>query len=92
MVFDWSVVVMSGQIIEEETIHGIFFGVDLHKKVSQLAALRESKPGSQLRFPNDTGTVEKVLKKLPQGSKIALEATGSWWWFVEVAQKTAMTS
>ena len=65
-----------------------FVGVDLHKKVSQLAALREPKPASQLRFPNNTVTVEKVLKKLPQGSKIALEATGSWWWFVELAQKT----
>jgi transposase len=28
------------------------------------------------------------LKKLPQGSKIALEATGSWWWFVDLAQKS----
>jgi transposase len=65
-----------------------FVGVDLHKNVSQLAALREPKPASQLRFPNNAVTVEKVLKKLPQGSKIALEATGSWWWFVELAQKT----
>jgi len=56
-----------------------FIGVDLHKRVSQLAALREPKPAWQLRFVNDTVTVEKVLKKLPQGSKIALEATGSWW-------------
>jgi transposase len=54
-----------------------FVGVDLHKRVSQLAALREPKPASQLRFANDTVTVEKVLKKLPPGSKIALEATGS---------------
>jgi transposase len=61
-------------------------GVDLHKRVSQLAALREAKPASQLRFSNDAVTVEKVLKELPQGSKIAIEATGSWWWFVELAQ------
>jgi len=65
-----------------------FVGVDLHKKVSQLATLREPKPASQVRFPNHTVTVEKVLKKLPQGSKIALEATGSWWWFVDLAQRT----
>src|SRR5439155_448506 len=48
----------------------------------------EPKPASQVRFPNHTVTVEKVLKKLPQGSKIALEATGSWWWFVDLAQRT----
>ena len=65
-----------------------FVGVDLHKRISQLAALREPKPASQLRFPNHTVSVEKVLKKLPQGSKIALEATGSWWWFVDLAQRT----
>jgi transposase len=64
-----------------------FVGVDLHKRVSQLAALREPKPASQLRFPNNTVTVEKVLKNLPRGSKIAFEATGSWWWFVDLAQK-----
>jgi hypothetical protein len=56
-----------------------FVGIDLHKYVSQLAVLREGKPASQLRVPNVL-TVERVLKKLPRGSKIALEAIGSWWW------------
>ena len=65
-----------------------FVGIDLHKRVSQLATLREPKPASQLRFANDRAVVEKVLKKLPDGSKIALEATGSWWWFVDLAQKS----
>ena len=65
-----------------------FVGIDLHKYVSQLAVLRESKPASQLRVANDVVTVERVLKKLPKGSKIALEAMGSWWWMVELAQKT----
>jgi hypothetical protein len=49
-----------------------FVGVDLHKKVSQLAALREPKPASQLRFPNQTVTVEKVLKKLPKEARLRL--------------------
>jgi hypothetical protein len=30
--------------------------------------------------------VYAVLKKLPQGTKIAVDATGSWWWFVEKAR------
>jgi transposase len=65
-----------------------FVGIDLHKYVSQLAVLRESRSPSQLRFANDVVTVEGVLNKLPKGSKIALEAMGSWWWLVELAQKT----
>jgi len=27
--------------------------------------------------------VEEVLKRLPSGAKIAVEATGNWWWFVD---------
>jgi transposase len=65
-----------------------FVGIDLHKYVSQLAVLRESRSPSQLRFANDRVTVERVLKKLPKGGNIALEAMGSWWWMVELAQKT----
>jgi transposase len=65
-----------------------FVGIDLHKDVSQMAVLRESRSPSQLRFANDVMTAEQVLKKLPKGSKIAVEAMGSWWWMVELAQKT----
>jgi len=65
-----------------------FIGIDLHKYVSQLAMMRESRSASQLRFANDVVTAERVLRKLPKGSKIALEAMGSWWWMVELAQKS----
>lgn len=63
-----------------------FAGVDLHKRVSQMAVLREERAPAQVRFGNELGTVEKVLRGLPVGTKIALEATGSWWWFVEKAR------
>ena len=56
-----------------------FAGADLHKRVTQLAVLREGQPPSQFRFPNDPKTVHRVLRKLPTGTKIAVEATGSWW-------------
>ena len=64
-----------------------FAGADLHKRVTQLAVLREGQPPSQFRFPNDAKTVDRVLKRLPAGTKIAVEATGSWWWFVEKARE-----
>jgi transposase len=56
-----------------------FAGADLHKRVTQLAVLRDGQPPSQFRFPNDPNTVQAVLRKLPRGTKIAVEATGSWW-------------
>ena len=34
-----------------------FAGADLHKRVTQLAVLREGQPPSQFRFPNDPKTV-----------------------------------
>ena len=40
-----------------------FVGIDLHKYVSQLAVLRESKSPSQLRFANDVVTVERGFKE-----------------------------
>jgi transposase len=64
-----------------------FAGADLHKRVTQLAVLRDGQPPSQFRFANDPKTVHGVLKKLPRGTKIAVEATGSWWWFVEKARE-----
>jgi len=60
-----------------------YAGVDLHKRVTQLGVLREGKASSPYRFPNDPSTVKRILRKLPRGTKMALEATGSWWWFVE---------
>ncbi|MGE5305356.1 MAG: hypothetical protein ACM3TN_18765 [Alphaproteobacteria bacterium] len=49
-----------------------FAGADLHKRVTQLAMLREGQPPSQFRFPNDARTVKGVLKRLPAGTKIAV--------------------
>lgn len=63
-----------------------FAGADLHKRVTQLAVLRDGHAPSQFRFPNDPKTVDGVLRKLPRGTKIAVEATGSWWWFIERAR------
>jgi transposase len=63
-----------------------YAGADLHKRVTQLALLREGKPPAQFRFRNEKHTVEKALKGLPAGTKIAVEATGTWWWFVEQAR------
>lgn len=41
-----------------------------------MVVLRDGQPPSQFRFLNDAQTVDGVLKKLPKGTKIAVEATG----------------
>ena len=46
-----------------------FAGADLHKRVTQLAVLRDGQPPSQFRFSNDPKTVHGVLRKLPRGDK-----------------------
>src|SRR5687768_2677104 len=63
-----------------------YAGADLHKRVTQLAVLREGKTPSQYRFGNDPRKVEGVLRRVPVGTQIAVEATGTWWWFVEKAR------
>lgn len=63
-----------------------FAGADLHKRVTQLALLREGKHCSQYRFRNDPDTSERVLRRLPSGIKIEVEATSMWWWFMEKAR------
>jgi transposase len=67
---------------------GAFAGVDLHKRVSQMAVLweQQQREPSQLRFGNDLKTVDGILGQLPPRSHIAVEAMGSWWWFVEKAR------
>ena len=52
-----------------------FVGIDLHKDVSQIAVLRESRTPSQLRLANDVAAVERVLKKLPKGRSIFSRAS-----------------
>ena len=47
-----------------------YAGVDLHKKVTQLAVLREGKTPSHYRFSNDPRKVEGALMPNYQKSKI----------------------
>ncbi len=62
-------------------------GADLHKRVTQLALLRDERPPLQARFPNDRASVERALSRLPAGTTIAVESMGSWWWFVDTARR-----
>lgn len=65
----------------------MFVGVDYHKKYS--IATKMDKRGAvleQVRLNNDPHTLSQYVKGLPRGSKIALEATGNWYYFYELLE------
>jgi transposase len=67
----------------------MYVGVDYHKHYS--VATKMDEQGTvveQVRLRNDPDTLVGYAKRLPQGSKIALEATGSWYYFYEVLEDT----
>jgi transposase len=63
--------------------------MDLHKRHSQVGTLDEWGEIQQLRIEHDGDSreMEKFLGELEAGSRIAIEATGSWWWVVDLAEK-----
>jgi len=62
-------------------------GADLHKRVTQLALLRDGRPPSQARFANERAAVERALTRPSADTTIAVESTGTWWWFVDTARR-----
>ena len=56
---------------------------------SQVATLEQWGEIRELRIEHDgdSRTMEKFLGGLEAGGRIAIEATGSWWWVVDMAEK-----
>jgi len=65
----------------------MYIGVDYHKKYSIATMMDErGKILKQVRLNNDPQTLSRFAEALPSGSKIALEATGSWYYFYELLE------
>ena len=62
-------------------------GVDLHKRSSQLAVLMPDGEVTQQRLENDPTRLEQFFAELPRGARIAIEASGTWWWFVDLVER-----
>lgn len=60
-------------------------GVDLHRRVSQIAVLTPDGEITQHRFPNNNGMLEQFFAELP-AARVAVEATGTWWWLVDLLE------
>jgi transposase len=65
-----------------------FIGCDAHKKFSVFVAVNEKgHAGEALRVNHDRQLYREFLAQLPQGSTIALEASGSYSWLVDEMER-----
>jgi transposase len=66
-----------------------FIGCDAHKKFSVFVAVNEKgHAGEALRVTHDRQLYREFLAQLPQGSNIALEASGSYSWLVDEMERS----
>lgn len=65
----------------------VHVGVDLHKRVSQIAVLAEDGELTQHRFANDPRRLEQFFAQFPPQTPVAIEATGTWWWLVDLLDR-----
>lgn len=59
-------------------------GCDAHKHFSQFAIYEEkSKQLRQLRVEHQHGAIRELLSEFPEGTPVALESIGNWYWIVD---------
>ena len=69
----------------------MYVGVDYHKRYSVATIMNEAGVIlSQQRVSNNPETLRQFAAQLPAGSTIALEATGSWYYFYELLENTGI--
>jgi hypothetical protein len=67
---------------------GVYVGMDVHRKRSQVAVLDEG--GTQLlnrNLPNDPTELAPVLGQLASGTPVAFEAAYGWGWLVDLLEE-----
>jgi transposase len=64
----------------------VHVGVDLDKRSSQIAVLTEDGEVRQQRLPNEATRLEKFFAELPPHTLVAIEASGTWWWLVDLLE------
>ena len=65
----------------------VHIGVDLHKRISQIAVLNEDGELSQRRLANDPRRLEEFFTQFSPQTPVAIEATGTWWWLVDILDR-----
>ena len=65
----------------------VHVGVDLHKRVSQIAVLSPTGEVTQHRLENDRLQVQQFFARVPAPARVAIEASGMWWWLVDLLEE-----
>jgi transposase len=64
-----------------------YIGIDLHRRFSQVHVYNEeTAQESTQRIANDEQAVRDFFTELDDDCKVALEATGNWYWLIDVLQ------
>jgi len=59
-------------------------GCDAHKHYSQFAVLEEDHTRcKQVRVEHERSAIREFLSEYPEGTPVALESIGNWYWIVE---------
>jgi transposase len=65
----------------------VHVGIDLHKRMSQIAVLTEDGEIAQRRLANEPARLEAFFAQLPPRTPVAIEASGTWWWLVDLLER-----
>ncbi|MBI1744548.1 transposase [Candidatus Acetothermia bacterium] len=65
----------------------VHIGVDLHKRVSQIAVLTEEGTVTQHRLDNERTNIQRFFEQIPVPARVAIEACGTWWWLVDLLEQ-----
>ena len=65
----------------------VHVGVDVHKRVSQIAVLSANGELTQHRLENDRFRVQQFFAQVPAPARVAIEASGTWWWLVDLLEQ-----
>jgi transposase len=61
-----------------------YYGCDAHKRYSVFSSVNErGQPGVSHKVDNDRALFRRFLTSLPEGSPIAVESVGNWYWMID---------
>ena len=65
-------------------------GCDAHRRYSQFAVLdQDGQLRQQTRVDHEPGAIQGFLESLPEGTPVALETVGNWYWIVDEIEEAS---
>jgi len=68
-----------------------YIGCDAHRRYSVFVVMDDKGQASKpVRVEHDRSELREYLRRLPAGSKVAIESTGGWYWLVDEIEPPAL--